>query len=52
MVLSEDSPIAKELFLSDHAPEGFTLIETIHWRPGEQDPAAIYARLYKIEPRS
>jgi hypothetical protein len=51
-VLVENNPIAKQLLSNDRPPEGFTLIKTIPWKINEQGAEEVYARLYKIAPRS
>jgi hypothetical protein len=51
-VLADDNPIARQLLSDDQPPEGFTLIQTIPWRIGEHGAEGVYARLYKISPRS
>jgi len=43
-------PIAKELFIDDAPPPGFTLIKTVRRRISEEGVAGTYARLYKVEP--
>jgi hypothetical protein len=51
-VLVESNPIAKQLLSNDRPPEGFTLIKTIPWKINERGAEQVYARLYKIAPRS
>jgi hypothetical protein len=46
----EDSPMAKQLFLDDEPPPGFTLVRTVRRRVGEEGPANLYARLYRVAP--
>jgi hypothetical protein len=48
--LAEESPIAKQLFIDETPPPGFTLIRTIRRQVGETENAGIYARLYKVTP--
>jgi hypothetical protein len=48
--LTTDVPIAKELFLDETPPPGYTLIKTVQVAIGEGGPAGVYARLYKVEP--
>lgn len=50
MRLIAESPIAKQLFIDETPPAGFTLIKTIQRRMGEAGEAGIYARLYKVAP--
>jgi hypothetical protein len=47
-ILVADSPIARELFLADTPPPGYTLVKTVRRRISEEGPAGIYARLYKV----
>jgi hypothetical protein len=47
----EEIPIARELFLADSPPPGYTLIRTIV-RRDDGNPGSIFARLYKIDPIS
>jgi hypothetical protein len=47
----EEIPIARELFLADSPPPGYTLVRTIV-RRADGDRGSIYARLYKIDPIS
>lgn len=49
-VLVAESPIAKELFIDETPPPGFTLIKTIRRQIGEAGQAGTYARLYKVVP--
>lgn len=50
-LLSAASPIAKQLFIDEAPPAGYTLIKTIRRRIAESDEAGgVYARLYKVEP--
>jgi hypothetical protein len=44
------SPVAKQLFIDESPPEGYTLIKTIRRRISETGEAGIYARLYKVAP--
>jgi hypothetical protein len=44
----EEIPIARELFLADRPPAGYTLIRTIV-RRDDGNPGSIVARLYKID---
>lgn len=48
--LVAESPIAKELFVDETPPLGFTLIKTVRRQIGEDGVAGTYARLYKVEP--
>lgn len=49
-LLVADNPIAKQLFIDETPPEGYTLIKTIRRRIGENGDAGTYARLYKVQP--
>jgi hypothetical protein len=46
--LVAESPIAKDLFLAETPPMGYTLIKTVRRRLGETGSAGVYARLYKV----
>jgi hypothetical protein len=48
--LAADSPIAKELFIDQTPPMGYTLVKTVRMQIGEGGPSGVYARLYKVEP--
>jgi hypothetical protein len=48
--LVADSPIAKQLFIDETPPPGYTLVKTVRRRIGEDGPAGTYARLYKVAP--
>jgi hypothetical protein len=45
----EDSPMAKQLFLDDNAPAGYTLVRTLRQRSVD-GVEGTYARLYKVAP--
>ncbi len=42
------SPIAQELFASDEPPAGYTLVDTIRRRSGNDSRDNLYARLFRI----
>jgi hypothetical protein len=42
------NPLAKQLFLDDEPPPGFTLVKTIRRRIGPDDEPETYARLYQV----
>jgi hypothetical protein len=48
--LNAGSPIAKQLFIDETPPAGYTLIKTVRRQIGESGEAGVYARLYKVEP--
>jgi hypothetical protein len=48
--ISAENPIAKQLFIDETPPPGYTLIKTIRRRIGEDGVAGTYARLYKVAP--
>ena len=48
--LVEDSPIAKQLFIDETPPPGYTLVKTVRRQIGENGSAGVYARLYKVAP--
>jgi hypothetical protein len=48
--MSAENPIAKQLFIDETPPPGYTLIKTIRRRIGEDGVAGTYARLYKVAP--
>jgi hypothetical protein len=48
--LNAGSPIAKQLFIDEAPPAGYTLLKTIRRQIGESGEAGVYARLYKVEP--
>jgi hypothetical protein len=48
--LNAGSPIAKQLFIDETPPAGYTLIKTVRRQIGEAGEAGVYARLYKVEP--
>ena len=48
--LIPDSPIAKQLFIDETPPPGYTLIKTVQRKIGEDGVPGTYARLYKIAP--
>jgi hypothetical protein len=43
---AEDVPIARQLFIDEQPPPGYTIVKTVRWTLG--DEARIYARLYKV----
>jgi hypothetical protein len=45
-----ESPIAKELFIDATPPQGYSLIQTVRRRIGEEGTAGIYAKLFKVTP--
>jgi hypothetical protein len=49
-MLVAEAPVAKQLFIDETPPPGFTLIKTVRRRIGEGGAAGTYARLYKVEP--
>jgi len=48
--LVADNPIVKQLFIDEVPPPGYTLVKTVQRREGEEGPAGIYARLYRVAP--
>jgi len=48
--LMADNPIVKQLLIDEAPPPGYTLVKTVQRREGEEGPAGIYARLYKVAP--
>jgi hypothetical protein len=49
-LLVADNQVAKQLFIDETPPPGFTLIQTVRRQIGENGVAGTYARLYKIDP--
>jgi hypothetical protein len=47
--LNAGSPIARQLFIDETPPAGYTLIKTVRRQIGEAGEAGVYARLYKVE---
>jgi hypothetical protein len=50
IALTTDVPIAKELFLDETPPPGYTLIKTVQIAMGDGSEVGRYARLYKVQP--
>jgi hypothetical protein len=48
--LVAESPIAKQLFIDETPPAGYTLIKTVRRQIGETGQAGVYARLYRVDP--